>query len=173
MARDRLAGMDTLLKLFDTLPKATEDELKSDLPKIGSIVLGIERGAVAVRTGDLFRGLTTQVLNGGLKIRIGLVGATSRSGKTSYNLYYGRFVEFGRGHQIVQVERRRRVGGRLRTQNRRKRASDIVARYNLNVRAEPPRPFVNTPQAETAALDGIEALADFWSKVLARSGVSA
>ncbi len=172
MARSGFSGMAQLLKLFDTLPKATEDELKDDLPKIGSIVLGIERGDVAVRTGDLYRGLSAQVLNGGLKIRIGLLGITSSSGKTTYPLYYGRFVEFGRDHQIVQVERRRRVNGRLRGRYNRKRASDIIARYNMEVRAEPPRPFVNTPRAEEAALDGVEALADFWSKVLARSGAS-
>ncbi len=168
-----MRGMQELLNLFDTLPKATEAEIKEDLPKIGASVLAAQKEAVPVRTGDLWRGLSTQVLNGGWKIRIGLMGVTSRgTGKTTYGLYYGRFVEFGRRGQVVTVQRRRRVKGRLRSSRGRKRAEDIVATYSMKVRPEPARPFVQSPAAEAALLDAGENLADFWDKVLARAGGS-
>jgi len=166
-----MRGMQELLNLFDTLPKATEEEIKNDLPRIGAEVLAAQKSEVPVRTGDLWRGLSTQVLSGGWKIRIGLMGITNkRSGKTSYGLYYGRFVEFGRRGQTVTVQRRRRVAGRLRSTRGRKRAEDIVATYSMKVRPEPPRPFVQAPAAEAALLDAGENLADFWDKVLARTG---
>lgn len=166
-----LKGMDTLLSLFDTLPKATEQEIKVDLPKIGADVLAAQKSEVPVRTGDLWRGLSVQVLNGGWKIRVGLVGSTSRvTGKTQYGLFYGRFVEFGRRGQTVKVQRRRRIKGRLRSSRGRKLAEDIVATYSMKVQPAAPRPFVYSPAAEAAALTGGENLADFWDNVLARAG---
>lgn len=165
---ERFSGMDTFLRLFDTLPKATEEELKSTLPKIGGEVLAVQKQDVAVRMGDLYRGLSVQVLDGGLVIRIGL---TSAAGRSRFSLYYGRFVEFGRTSQIVRVERRRRINGMLRSYRGRKRAEDIVVRYYLPVRPAAPRPYVNTPEAQTMALDASENLASFWGRVLDRAAV--
>jgi hypothetical protein len=170
-ATQAMKGMQTLLSLFDTLPKATEQEIKVDLPKIAADVLAAQKQEVPIHTGDLWRGLSIQVLNGGWKIRVGLVGSTSRAtGKTSYGLYYGRFVEFGRRGQTVRVQRRRRIAGRLRSSRGHKLAGDIVASYSMKVPAAAARPFVYSAAAEGAALTGAENLADFWDNVLARAG---
>lgn len=164
-------GLTELLSLFDNLPSATEQELKDDLPQLGAAVLAIQKADVPVRTGDLFRGLSVQVLAGGFKIRVGLMHVVSAAGKKNFgSLFYGRFVEFGRLGQVVRVQRRRRIKGRLRLQNGRKRASDIIATYSMKVRAAAPRPFVNTPAAENAALNAGENLANFWDRVLTRAG---
>lgn len=166
-------GMQELLALFGTLPKAADAEIREEIPKVGAQVLAAQKEAVPVRTGDLWRGLTTQVLDGGRKVRVGLVGKGDAASSKRLNLYYGRFVEFGRRGQTVAVQRRRRVGGRLRTLNRRKRAQDIVATYAMKVSPMPPRPFVYGPAALAAELDAAEDLASFWDKVLAREAANA
>jgi len=158
MPQSNWPGMSELIKLFDTLPADAEDAIKEELPKAAGAILALEKNDVAVRTGDLWRGLTIQTLNDGLKVRAGLIGAAAAGGRS--NLFYGRIVELGRKAQVVLVERRRRVGGKLRTVRGRKVAADIVKAYNLTVRAEPPRPFVDTPQTEAVANSAVEAIAD-------------
>ena len=158
MARDNLRGMPELIRLFDTLPASAETAIKEQLPTIGSEILALEQEAVAVRTGNLQSGLSIQTLNDGLKVRVGLLSANSKNGRDSR--FYGRIVEGGRKGQTVLVQRRRRVDGRLRSARGRKIAGDIVASYNLTVRPEPARPFVNTPATEAASLAGVEKIAD-------------
>ncbi|HEX2594802.1 MAG TPA: HK97 gp10 family phage protein [Rhizomicrobium sp.] len=177
MAGRGFSGLDTLFNMLDRLPAASEQELAQDLPKIGAAVLRNQKAEVPIRTGDLWRGLSVAVLDGGKRIRVGLVGITRPSGKNNYGgLYYGRFVEFGRHGQVVQVERRRRVYSRalgrkiLRTgKGGRKRAQDIVSRYTLHVKPMAARPYVYSATAEAAALDAGVNLADFWSRALARA----
>lgn len=166
MQQTRLRGLDGLLNLFDTLPRATAEALGEELDDIAYLVLDAQREEVPVRTGALQRDLSMLVLVGQLKARIGLLGTTGAYGKR----FYGLIVEGGRRAQTVMVERRRRVNGRLRTSGRRKRASDIVARYKLNVPAMAARPFVHSARAEAAALDGAERVADFWSRTFDRVG---
>lgn len=155
-------GMSELNRLFDTLPADAEAALKEELPRVAAEILAIQKSQAPVRTGDLWRGLAVQVLGDGLKVRAGLIGnADKAKGKLGLNdLFYGRIVEFGRKSQVVQVERRRRVGERLRTVRGRKVAADIVATYSLTVAAAPPRPFVDTPETEAAGLRAMEAVAD-------------
>jgi len=167
-----LKGQAAAMALFDNLPKASDDELISVLPKMGAAVLAAQKQDVAVRTGDLWRGLSVQVLSGGHKIRIGIVGKADAASSKRSNLFYGRFVEFGRRGQVVTVQRRRRFGGRLRSTRGRKRSEDILATYTMKVPSAPPRPFIETPQAQEAALNADSGLADFWTKVLQRAGAS-
>ncbi|WBO23934.1 HK97 gp10 family phage protein [Sphingomonas abietis] len=173
---ETLKGAAAMAALFDTLPKAADEQLRTTLPKMGAAVLAAQKQDVPIRTGDLWRGLSVQVLAGGHTIRIGLLNrsnTSSASGKTSYGgLYYGRFVEFGRRGQVVSVQRRRRVGGKPRTLHGRKRAEDLFKTYPMRVAPAPARPFVRTPAAESAALDAGENLADFWNRVLQRAGGS-
>lgn len=158
MAQSNLAE---LTRLFDTLPADAEAALKEQLPKVAAAILAVQREGVPVRTGDLWRGLAIQTLNDGLKVRAGLVGTTSSSGKTSLGgLFYGRIVEFGRKGQTVWVERRRRVGGNLRLARGKKIAADIVKAYSMRVAPAPARPFVDTPETEAIALNAMEAIAD-------------
>lgn len=154
-------GLSELVRLFDTLPAEAEAALKEQLPIAAANILAIEKADVPVRTGDLWRGLATQSLNDGLTVRAGLVGITNgRSGKTSLgSLFYGRIVEFGRKQQVVLVERRRRVGGRLRSSRGRKIAADLYKPYKMTVPAAPPRPFVDTPDTQAAMLRAMEAVA--------------
>lgn len=154
-------GMSELIHLFDTLPAEAEDVLREELPKAARLILSIQKGDVPIRTGDLWRGLSIDTLDSGLKVRAGLLGTTSASGKTNLGpLFYGRVVERGRKAQVVRVERRRRVGGRLRSKNGRKVAGDIVATYTMRVAAEPARPFVDTPDVQAVATSTVEKIAD-------------
>jgi hypothetical protein len=169
---ETLKGQAAAMALFDNLPKASDDELINVLPKMGAAVLAAQRQDVAIRTGDLWRGLSVQVLSGGHKIRVGIVGKADAASSKKSNLFYGRIVEFGRRGQVVNVQRRRRVGGRLRTTRGRKRAEDIVSTYTMKVPSAAPRPFVETPQAQAAALNAGNNLADFWVNVLNRAGAA-
>lgn len=174
-----MRGMDELLALFDTLPGLTDDQLKKELPDIGSEILALQTGAVPVFSGQLQSALSVQVIRGGFTVRVGLLGteATSapsrrkarRQGAAVFSYgpnFYGRIVEFGRKGQVVQVQRRRRVNGALRTVRRRKLAADIVATYTMKVQAEDARPFIDTPATEAAALDAGERLATFWDGII-------
>lgn len=161
MAGPRQRGMSELIRLFDTLPAEAEEVLREELPKAARLILGIQKNDVPVRSGALWRGLSEQTLDNGLKVRAGLLGTTSSSGKANLGpLFYGRVVEQGRKAQTVLVERRRRVGGRLRTKNGRKIAGDIVRTYTMRVAPEPARPFVDTPDTEAAATSTLERIAD-------------
>jgi hypothetical protein len=151
--------MPELIRLFDTLPASADTTLKAELPKIGANILARQKDDVSIRTGDLWRGLSVQTLDDGLKVRVGLVNVVAPNGRSG-SLYYGRFVEYGRKGQTVLVQRRRRVDGRLRSSRGRKIAGDLVATYKMRVGPAPARPFVNTPATEAASIAGVEAIAD-------------
>jgi hypothetical protein len=173
MGRADWRGMAELKSLFEALPADAEAAIKEVLPAAADAILAIERGAVPVRTGDLFHGLGVQHLAGGLKVRVGLTATdagsdasfrkTQRDGQARYsyaNLFYGRVVEFGRHAQTVLVQRRRRVGGRLRSSRGRKIAADLAATYTMKVSSTVARPFVDTAQTESVQLATIEQIAN-------------
>jgi hypothetical protein len=158
MAQSNWRGMAELNKLFDTLSPDAEAALKEYLPEAAASILALQKDAVPVRTGDLWRGLTTESLDDGLKVRAGLTGRAATGGRS--DLFYGRVVEFGRHAQTVLVQRRRRVGGRLRSSRGRKIAADLEATYSMKVPASAPRPFVDTSETEAVMLRTMEAVAD-------------
>lgn len=171
MSFNGVRGLDAAQSMFNALPDAARYELAVALGEIAKIILRAQQTAVAVgTTGDLKAGLTVEIQVALLRVKVGLVNLK----RGSHPLFYGRFVDQGVRAQTVLVERRRRVNGRLRLERRgnRKRLSDIVARYSLNVRAQPARPFIDPPGAD---LDGQIAtvLEDFWSNTFSRVGAAA
>jgi hypothetical protein len=145
--------------------------LGKDLVDIGAIVLKAQREAVPVDTGALQAGLTVDAQLAQLRVRVGLIGRTSRkSGKTNVgSLFYGVIVNFGRKAQVAPVQRRR-VGARgLR--NGRKRAEDIAATYSLRVTPLQPREFIAVGPQVDAAVD--QKLADFWARSIDSAGGNA
>lgn len=178
MQYSRLEGTEILLRRFDTIPKAAEEQLGVELAIIGRDMRDMQRAASPHDTGTLRGALSVWLMLDQLRVRVGLIGQRNRrSRKRSYgDAFYGRFVEFGRKAQTVIVQRRRRVRAHigagehkniLRTSRRRKIAADIVASYSMKVKARAPHPFVFIPNAQEIAT---QRLADFWSNTLARSG---
>jgi hypothetical protein len=183
MAEDGLRGLSGTINLFDRLPQAAREELGVELVLLGREGLAAQRAATPDDTGQLKAGLSLQAVLADLKVRIGLIGQAAKSrgalrraakvkGATPQNfgdLFYGRIVYFGRKAQTVLVQRRRRVGGVLRTQNRRKRAEDIVKTYSMKVQARSGVPYIDAPGRDfdqTAAGQ----LAEYWSRTLNRAG---
>ena len=166
----RVQGFADSNALFDGLPAAARFELADTLGKIGRDLLAAQRGEVPTDTGALEAGLTVQLLTDQLRVRVGLFGLKNdRTGKTNHgDLFYGLIVDKGRSAQTVLVERRRRVNGRLRLSNRRKRVGDIVATYALHVKAREAVPFV---ELNDDVVSGIadRRLQDFWDSVLVRA----
>lgn len=191
MAREsRMRGLDAALGLFDRLPTEAHGELLVELGMLGRELLEAQQAASPIgearsdRTPGFLRGSLSLALDGKrLAVKVGLIAGRSRK---AIDAYYGRFVEFGRHAQTVVVTRRikkRRISGNGRTSARtveyrgarpRKRPSSspnagtlVGTPYKLRVRARSPHPFVAQPLLqETAEL----ALADFWAKVLTRTG---
>lgn len=162
MAGTRVEGLAETYSLFDRFPEAVREQVGGGLAKIGEDIRAAQSRSVAKLTGKLASGLSLDLQIEELRVSVGLIGAPARR-----NLFYGRIVERGRRAQTVLVQRRRRVKGRLRTQSRRKLASDIAATYSMNVRAMAPRPFVYVDRPEIRAE---QRLASLLSDALSRSG---
>lgn len=185
---DTVAGLNQAIHEIQALPNAARYEFADMLGRLGRDILAVQRGRVPRATGALAAGLSSQLLvdDALLRLRVGLLGteATSKSAKRRAakagggdprnlgDVFYGRFVEFGRKAQTVAVERRRRVNGALRTEagsrGRRKRVEDIVKTYTMRVSALAPRPFVNVPDGAVDALVD-RRTGDFWERTLSRS----
>lgn len=185
-----MRGLDAALGLFDRLPTEAHEELLVELGLLGREILQQQQADAPVgeargnRIPGFLRGSLSLALDGQkIAVRVGLIAGKARK---AIDAYYGRFVEFGRSAQTVVVTRRikkRRIRGNGRTSartveyqgaGRRKRPASspnagtlVGTPYRLRVRARAPHPFVAQPLLqETAEL----ALADFWSKVLTRTG---
>jgi hypothetical protein len=183
MRSNQVDGLAETYSMLGRLPEAAREQVGVEMALIGYEVLRAQKRDVDKHTGALAAGLSLQLELDELRVRVGLIGMKARSksalraarksgrapGESFGDLYYGRFVEFGRKAQTVLVERRRRVGGLLRTQSRgsRKRAEDIAATYSMKVKARAPRPFVHVDRPEIRAE---QRLAGFWAEVLANSG---
>ena len=176
MSIDGFRGFDATQALFNELPDAAREELGDLLADIAQQVLKAQQAAVPVLAeprrdrdqGALLAGLVADLQLAQLRARIGLL--SFKKGRN--DLFYGRFVDEGVSPSTVTVQRRRRVGGRLRTQSRgsRKRASDIVSTYTLHVRARPAQPFVDAPDVDAIAAGMID---DFWDRAFARADEAA
>jgi hypothetical protein len=163
VASSPVQGLAEAHSLFGAIPEAAREQLGAELAAIGSDVLAAQKGDVAKRTGQLEQGLQLKLFLEQLRVRVGLLdlkGGRSR-------LFYGRIVESGRRARTVLVERRRRVGGRLRTNRGRKVAGDVASTYSLRVQPKAPRPFVHV---DRPGLRVEQRLADFWSRVTTAAG---
>jgi hypothetical protein len=163
-AAGRVQGVSGVIALIERLAPAARDELGELLNTLGGAIQQEQRALAPERTGKLKLAITWQAVVAKLQLRVGLLN------KSNGDAYYGRFVHFGRKAQTVLVQRRRRVGGNLRTLNRRKRSEDISATYSLHVRARAASPFVVMDAQTERTVD--TALADFWSRALGRAGAA-
>ena len=167
MSSDRVTGLAETYALFGTLDDAAREELGVELAIIAREGLQAQQAATPRLTSALASGLSLKLELDKLRARFGLLGL--KSGRA--RLFYGRFVNFGRRAQTVLVERRRRVNGQLRLEpgRRRKRASDIVKRYSLRVKARAPVNFIDAPGRDFERLAAGQ-LAEFWSRTVDRAG---
>jgi hypothetical protein len=178
---NRVDGLAEIYSMFGRMTAAAREQLGVEMERIGTEILAAQRRDVPKLTGALGSGLSVQMQIEELRVRIGLIGIKARSrsalrraqrqgrapGESFGDLYYGRFVEYGRRAQVVLVQRRRRFNGRLRTESRRKRADDVAATYSMKVPAMAPRPFVHVDRPE---INAEQQLANFWSKVVSNAG---
>jgi hypothetical protein len=182
-------GLNQAIATIEALPNAARWEFADMLGRLGRDILAIQRAHVARDTGALAAGLSSElhVDDATIRLKVGLLGVEARSksarrradkagGGDPRNLgdiFYGRFVAFGRKAQTVAVERRRRVAGQLRTERgsygRRKRIEDIAATYPMKVRALAPRPFINPPDGSVDAVVD-QRTTSFWERTLSRAG---
>jgi hypothetical protein len=183
MRDNPVTGLAETYSLLARIPDAARDQLGVEIARIGYDVLAGQRRDVAKATGALDAGLGVQLQIDQLRARIGLIGIKARStsalrrarregrspGESFGDLYYGRFVEYGRRAQVVLVQRRRRVGGRLRSSRGRKHAEDVGATYAMKVPAMAPRPYVHVDRPEIHAE---QRLANFWGQVMANAGAA-
>jgi hypothetical protein len=183
--QSRVDGLSGAIALLDqSIPEAARDELAVEMGILGREVLAAQRADVARDTGSTAQALTLQLLVERLKVRIGLIRGSSSRG--SRNNFVGRLIEFGRKAQTVLVTRRvkrRRIRGngtesarrveylgakkRRRPRSSPNAGSFIGDPYKLRVRAQGARPFIAQPELQGAAE---LQLADYWAKVLTRTG---
>lgn len=183
MASNRVDGLAETYSLLGRIPAAAREQIGVEMARIGYEILAAQKRDVAKDTGRVASALSLLLQLDELRMRVGLIGIRARSksalraaqkqrrapGESLHDVYYGRFIEYGRRAQTVLVQRRRRVDGRLRTQSRgsRKRVEDISATYALKVKARAPRPFIHVDRPEIRAE---QRLASFWSEVLGKAG---
>lgn len=175
MSFERVKGLAAANALFDRVPQAAREELGVELAIIARDVLAVQQLQVPKDTGALEAALSIRLLIDQLRVRIGLVGRRTgssargrrKAGSSLGAAYYGRFVALGIRAQTVLVQRRRRVGGALRTLHRRKRAEDIAATYRLRIKGQPARDFINIGEAEDRIV--ANRLANFWSNTIDRA----
>lgn len=190
--RSRIDGLEGTLDLLGQgIPDAARDELLVEMGILGREILAAQHADAAKDTGALAGALTLRLLTDRLKVRIGLIsgnaGGGGRKGRGGRGgPFYGLFVERGRAAQTVLVTRhirKRSLRGNNRKGNRRRtlyqtattrlrrrgpnKGTPIGSPYKLRVREMAPRPFVAQPILEAAAEMH---LADYWSKVLSRTG---
>lgn len=159
----RISGLEDIYATFASLPVAARAELKTRLQTIADRVVAAQKAAVPVDTGNLRNRLVAVERVESLKAKAGLTvpGKPNALGSA----WYGIVVEYGRKPGEKLVQRRRRVNGKLRLKNRRKRLEDISSTYLVKWGALPARPFVHIDQQADAIIDS--GLAGYWESVLA------
>jgi hypothetical protein len=132
---NRVDGLAETYSMFGRIPDAAREQLGVEMARIGYEVLAGQKQDVAKSTGELEQGLSLKLMIDRLRVQVGLLGLTGARSR----LFYGRIVERGRRAQTVLVQRRRRVGNKLRLgPGRRKRVQDIASVYSLRVPAMAP-----------------------------------
>ena len=158
MTASRVGGLSATQALFESMGGDARDDMRELLAEIAVDALAVQKEKTPEDTGALEAGLSTQVLANQLRARMGLLGLTGGRAK----LFYGRPVDRGIAPQVVLVQRRRRVAGRLRSARGRKVASDIVATYALHVKARPGVGFIEAPDLAAIADGRLDA---FWQRL--------
>jgi hypothetical protein len=138
MPASKLRGLARFRRLLRRTPDAVRGELIVELRVTGRQIAQAMKAKAPEKTGALRSGIMDKVLPASLRLQIGLLG--TRRGRSS--LFYGRIQDLGRREQVVTVQRRRRVDGRLRTARGRKRTEDIAGTYLMRVRAMAPKRFI-------------------------------
>ncbi|WP_242149607.1 hypothetical protein [Sphingomonas sp. BAUL-RG-20F-R05-02] len=138
MATPKVRGLARFRRLLRRVPDAVRGELLVELRVTGRQIAQAMRAKAPSKSGALRAGIDEKVLPTSLRLQIGLLG--TRRGRAS--LFYGRIQDLGRREQVVTVQRRRRVAGRLRTAHGRKRSEDIASTYLMRVRAMAPKRFI-------------------------------
>jgi hypothetical protein len=134
--KSRVIGGPALRRTLRRLPESTRESLADTLTLIGNRLLLRARAQTPVRTGGLRNALNYKVARKTLQLTLGLLTKGKRR-----DFFYGYILERGRRAQTVQVQRRKRVGGILRTSGRRKIKADITSTYNMKVRAIAPNRY--------------------------------
>lgn len=155
-----VSGLDEIYATFASLPVSAREELARRLTTIASQVANEQRSVVPHKTGHLASTITSQENSERLKATAGLINLTKSSN------FYGVFAEYGRKAGSKVVERRRRVGGKLRLKNRRKRLEDIESRYVMHWHARAGKPFIHIDNLADPIIDN--GLAGFWESVLSK-----
>lgn len=155
-------------RLLRGLPEAMRSQLVGVLERGGPILQGAMRVRAPKRTGFGVQGIKYRVYPKSLRLRVGLIDTPAGRAKR----FYMRIQDLGRRAQTVTVRRRRRVAsefdprGILRTgRGNRKRAEDIVATYQMRVRAMAPKRFVTGKYPELRRAIG-GALRGIWTRAL-------
>ena len=174
--RSRVEGLDQALAMLDGLPDVAREEMGVEMAILGREILAVQKADVPKDKGDLAAALSLRLMIDRLKVRVGL----HRRSKQSYSFnrgrrratgipFYGRIVEFGRKAQTVLVTRRikrRSARGNNKNGNRRRNVYEGKP-YKMRVKAMAGRPYVAQPMLQDAAELHF---ADYWAKVLARTG---
>ncbi|UAK23667.1 hypothetical protein [Sphingomonas nostoxanthinifaciens] len=158
MSPERVAGLSATQTLFESMGDKAKDEMGVLLTEIAIEGLAQQQSRTPIDQGNLQAGLSAYVDVENLRARMGLLDMKAGRSRP----FYGRPVDRGIRAQTVTVQRRRRVNGKLRTQSRgsRKRASDIIATYTLNIKARPGTYFIEAPDLGAIADGKIDA---FWA----------
>lgn len=161
---ERVQNLEATFALLESLPDAAREELGELLREIGWAVHAFQAAQAPVDTGYLKQGLTVAVELEKLRLRAGY----PTLGKSRSSRFYAIVQEYGRRAGSKQVQRRRRVNGKLRLQSRRKRAEDISSTYTARWTALAPRPFVHVEDRVEGIINGMTE--NFWNNVRARAG---
>lgn len=150
--RSRVRGDKGFRKVLQQLPDAARKEMADVMRGIGvELVEIMQADAPKGKTGKLRQSITYKLAERSLRLRVGLI--TKRRG--TFEPFYGRFVEFGRKAQVVNVTRRKGT-----------------APYQMKVRAMAPRPYVYKRRPEVRAILRTR-LQNYWSHVLSAAAEGA
>lgn len=179
MQYSRIDGTEMVLRRFDRITKAAEEQLGVELGIIGRDLRDIQRADVPEDTGALKSRLSVELVLDQLRVRVGLIGLfkSSASTKRIYgDAFYGRFVQFGVKAQTITVRRKRNISTkskpgqqllRERKWRRGKAVEKLVKTYSYAMPARKAQPFIFVPKAQEYAA---QRLADFWDQTLSKAG---
>lgn len=180
---NRVQGLAETYSLLGAIPQAAREQVGVEMARIGYEILAAQKRDVAKDTGALAAGLSLVAQIEELRLRVGLIGVKARSqsalrraakagrppGESYGGLYYGRFVEYGRRAQVVNVVRGTTNSKALSAAQKRARGAAPRKPYKMRVRAMAPRPFVHVDRPE---IRFEQRIANFWSEVLGKAGAA-